>query len=99
MSFRTYGDYNDDNVVKTIENANVTCFSKRRKEKDPMKKILKNAVHVYIYDEVTRVRTTFEKLLTGKYFNWATYETLTENEMIEKMKTVGKSNWEVFSFN
>lgn len=91
MSFRTYVDYNDDNVVKAIEN-----ITDRVKEGDAMMnnidKAIKNAALIYTFDKNGN-RTTWEKTLRKVWFNWTTYETVDDDGMANVLGDIGESRW------
>ncbi|MBO7452693.1 MAG: hypothetical protein J6U54_20380 [Clostridiales bacterium] len=92
MSFRTYVDYNDDNVVKAIENV-----TDRVKEGNVMMnnidKAIKNAALIYTFDKKGN-RTTWEKTLRKVWFNWTTYETIDDDGMANVLGDIGESRWD-----
>lgn len=100
MSFRTYKDYNDDNVVKTIEETAREWGMRNKKEVNPMKKALKDALLVYVKeslgDRARKVTITYEKLLTKRWFNWTTRVSITEDEFINLLESMNKDDYEVF---
>lgn len=92
MSFRTYVDYNDDNVIKAIENV-----TDRVKEGNNMMnnidKTIKNAALIYTFDKNGN-RTTWEKTLRKVWFNWTTYETIDDDGMANVLGDIGESRWD-----
>jgi hypothetical protein len=100
MSFRTYKDYNDDNVVKTIEETAREWGMRNKKEVNPMKKTLKDALLVYVKESLgnraRKVTITYEKLLTKRWFNWTTRVSITEDEFIKLLDSMNKDDYEVF---
>ena len=101
MSYKTYSAYTSDNVVKTIENTDSNVYTTRRnKEVDPMKKTLKDALLVYVTETLgegaKEIRITYEKMVTDRYFNWSTFVSITEDELINMLKSLKEDSWEVF---
>ena len=100
MSFRTFKDYNDDNVVKTIEETGRELNMRNKKEVNPMKKMLKDALLVYVKEGFAngarKATITYEKLLTKRWFNWATRVSITEDEFINLLESMNKDDYEVF---
>lgn len=92
MSFRTYVDYNDDNVVKAIENV-----TDRVKEDNVMMnnidKAIKNAALIYTFDKKGN-RTTWEKTLCKVWFNWATYETVDDDRMSDILSNLDVNDYD-----
>ena len=85
MSFKTYVDYNSDNIVKAIEN--VRDLKDTSKEDNGMiNKIVKNAALIYTFEN--GVRTTWEKTLRKVWFNWATYETVDDDRMSDILENL-----------
>lgn len=100
MSFRTYKDYNDDNVVKTIEETAREWGMRNKKEVDPMNKMLKDALLVYVKEGLgngaRKVTIAYEKLLTKRWFNWTTRVSIIEDEFINLLESMNKDDYEVF---
>lgn len=73
MSFKTFSDYNDDNVVRVIENFEEKKSSKEESGMNNMNAILKDAVAVWV--DITGIgkKSRFEKLLDGRWFDWKTH--------------------------
>ena len=73
MSFKTFADYNDDNVVRVIENFEETKGPKEEIGMNNMNTILKDAVAVWV--DITGIgkKSRFEKLLDGRWFEWKTH--------------------------
>lgn len=100
MSFRTFKDYNDDNVVKTIEETGREWSMRNKKEVNPMKKMLKDALLVYVKEGLgngaRKATIAYEKLLTKRWFNWTTRVSVTEDEFISLLESLNKDDYEVF---
>lgn len=94
MSFRTYVDYNDDNVIKAIENVSVRENTNNFKEgTDMINKTIKNAALIYTFDKKGN-RTTWEKTLRKVWFNWTTYETVDDDGMANILGDLDKNSWD-----
>lgn len=94
MSFRTYVDYNDDNVVKAIENVIVRENTNNFKEgTDMINKTIKKATLIYTFDKNGN-RTTWEKTLRNVWFNWTTYETVDDDGMANILGDLDKNSWD-----
>lgn len=62
-----------DNIIKTIENEREACeYSKEDKDMNNINAILKDAVAVWT-SFVGDKKTRFERLVDGKWFDWATH--------------------------
>lgn len=62
-----------DNIIKAIENEREACeYSKEDKDTNNINVILKDAVAVWT-SFVGDKKTRFERLMDGKWFDWATH--------------------------
>ncbi len=94
MSFRTYVDYNDDNVIKAIENVSVRENTNNFKEgTDMINKTIKKAALIYTFDKKGN-RTTWEKTLRKMWFNWTIYETVDDDGMANILGDLDKNSWD-----
>lgn len=94
MSFRTYVDYNDDNVIKAIENVSMRENTNNFKEgTDMINKTIKKAALIYTFDKNGN-RTTLEKTLRKVWFNWTTYETVDDDGMANILGDLDKNGWD-----
>jgi hypothetical protein len=91
MSFKTFQNYNDDNVVRIIEDAVETqgAVDKARGEID---RAMKKAVSIRVVDGGKSTR--YEKLQNGKYFDWRNYGILTTEELCEILNLLPDNSWE-----
>lgn len=93
MSFRTYVDYNDDNVIKAIENVSVRENTNNFKEgTDMINKTIKKVALIYTFDKKGN-RATWEKTLRKVWFNWTTYETVDDDGMANILGDLDKNSW------
>ena len=79
MSFKTYVDYNNDNTVKAIENAD-NYIKEDIDMRNRTDRAINKATLIYTFDEAGK-RTVWEKTLLKRWFNWTTYESLDDDSM------------------
>lgn len=72
MSFSTYSDVNNDNVIRAWEESQTQVNLKEDGNMTNINVILKDAVAVWT-SFVGDKKTRFERLVDGKWFDWATH--------------------------
>lgn len=81
MSFRTYADVNNDNVVRILEENDICVNAKEDSNmKNNAKSVLKNAVGMYADFFGTGKKTWYEPLVSGGWFDWSTRRTIPTEE-------------------
>lgn len=76
-------EYNMDNVVKLVENEK-SVESNVVKEDASMNKKLEKALFVWVdMDEIGKMNHRFERLLTGRWFDWGTHTSYTREAFVK----------------
>lgn len=89
MSFRTYADYNDDNVARTIEFIiEREDYSLDDKSSSKLDKLLKGALNVRIRID-TFHSDVYERTLDHRWYNWTEHTSYSDTvfkKMLSELK-------------
>ena len=94
MSFKTYHDYNSDNINKAIEKYAENDIISTRKPVDPIERMLKGALNVRIKDDHSTVET-YERLVNGRWFRWSRHESITHEEFKDLIRSLDKTRYTI----
>lgn len=94
MSFKTYHDYNSDNINKAIERYAEHDIISARKPADPIERMLKGALNVRVKDASGKTEV-YERMVNGRWFGWAKHESLSHDEFKALLKSIDDSRYKI----
>lgn len=94
MSFKTYHDYNSDNINKAIERYAENDIISARKPIDPIDRMLKGALNVRVKDDSGKTEV-YERMINGRWFRWSKHESLSHNDFKALLKSVDDSQYTI----
>lgn len=94
MSFKTYHDYNSDNINKAIERYAENDIITARKPIDPIERMLKGALNVRIRDD-NGIAEVYERLVNGRWFRWSRHESITHEEFKGLIRSLDKTRYTI----
>ena len=92
MSFKTYADYNADNVIKTIESANDNIDTDRSMTK--LDKLLKGSMNVLVHTDGLH-SDRYERTMDNRWYNWHGYFTVSDDEFKRMLSSLDENEYEV----